>query len=97
MKDEKLSVEEIRQRVKPILDSHGVLKAELFGSYASGKADSDSDIDILVEFEDEKNLLDLSSLKLDLKEALDTEVDVMTYDSVHPLIRENIHSEKVEI
>ena len=56
-----------------------------------------SDIDILIEFEGSKSLLDLVRLKLNLEEALKFNVDVLTYNSLHPLLREQILAEEVEI
>ena len=57
----------------------------------------DSDIDILVEFEGEKSLLDLSGLKIELEEVLGRKVDVLTYNSLHPLLKERILEEQKAI
>jgi len=56
-----------------------------------------SDIDILVEFGAEKSLLDLAKLKIELEESLGRKVDVLTYNSLHPLLKERILSEQREI
>ena len=53
-----------------------------------------SDIDILLEFGAEKSLLDLAGLKIELEESLGREVDVLTYNSLHPLLKERILSEQ---
>ena len=45
--------------ILPFLKKFGVLKASLFGSIVRGEMTKDSDIDILVEFQDDKTLLDL--------------------------------------
>ena len=57
----------------------------------------DSDIDILVEFQGTKSLLDLVRLKMELEEVLKCRVDVLTYNSLHPLLEKQILSEQVEI
>ncbi|MGP3668261.1 MAG: nucleotidyltransferase family protein [Candidatus Bathyarchaeota archaeon] len=62
-----------------------------------GEERKDSDIDILVEFEGEKSLLDLAGLKIDLEEALGRKVDVLTYNSLHPLLRDRILQEQKAI
>jgi predicted nucleotidyltransferase len=97
MTDENLSLEDLRDRAKPVLDEHEVIKAEIFGSYARNEDNSESDIDILVELEDGKTLADMAELKSELEKELGRTVDILTYDSVHPEIREKIFSEAVEI
>jgi predicted nucleotidyltransferase len=59
-----------------------------------GEATEESDIDLLIEFEGRKSLLDLAGLKLDLQELLRRRVDVLTYKSLHPLLKERILSEQ---
>ena len=51
-------------------------------------------IDILVEFKGEKSLLDLVGLKIELEERLGKKVDVRTYNSLHPLLKERILNEQ---
>ena len=53
--------------------------------------------DILIEFEATKSLLDLARLKMNLEAALKCKVDVLTYNSLHPLLKEQILAEEVEI
>ena len=59
--------------------------------------DNNGDIDILIEFKGKKSLLDLAGLKIELEEKLKRKVDVLTYDSLHPLLKEHILAEQVEI
>lgn len=56
-----------------------------------------SDVDLLVEFEGRKSLLDIAGLKIELEDALGRKVDVVTYRSLHPLLRERILGEQVPI
>ncbi|MFB6158134.1 MAG: nucleotidyltransferase family protein [Candidatus Nanohalobium sp.] len=97
MPDEKLELEELRSRVRPILRRHDVSRAELFGSYARGEQDEESDVDLVVEFEGEKTLVDISRLRKELENSLGKDVDVLTYNSVHPNIRKRVEEEAVEI
>jgi len=93
-----VGVEEIKSLIIPILKRYGVKKASLFGSFVRGENTERSDIDIiLVEFEGERSLLDLSSLKIDLEEALGRRVDVLTYNSINPLLKERILKEQKAI
>lgn len=75
----------------------GVVRAGLFGSFARGDATADSDVDFLVEFEEDRTLLDLAGLRLDLREASGRDVDVATPGSLHPRLRNRILREVVRI
>lgn len=76
---------------------HGVVTASVSGSMAHGDDHSASDVDVLVEFEEGRTLLDLSGLRLDLEEPLEREVDVATPNSLHPQLRETILKLRVRI
>ncbi|MCK4734733.1 MAG: nucleotidyltransferase family protein [Methanophagales archaeon] len=87
-------IEEIKKTLIEALRKHEVKKAALFGSIVRGEITEESDIDLLIEFEGRKSLLDLAGLKLDLQELLRRRVDVLTYKSLHPLLKERILSEQ---
>jgi predicted nucleotidyltransferase len=83
----------LTDRRKDILDlarRHGARNLRLFGSEARGDARPDSDIDLLVDMEDGRSLLDLIGLSQDLEDLLGRHVDVVTASSLHPRIRENV-------
>jgi len=67
-----------RSMIGAIARSHGARSVRLFGSAARGEERADSDIDLLVEFEPGRNLLDLIGLENDLADALGRKVDVLT-------------------
>ncbi len=87
-------IKEIQEKIYPVLKRYDVGRAAIFGSFAIGNYNDDSDIDILVEFRGEKSLLDLAGLKIDLEELLKRQVDVLTYNSLYHLLREGILSEQ---
>jgi predicted nucleotidyltransferase len=91
------TIEEIKEKVLPILRRHDVLQAAVFGSVARGEATEKSDLDLLVSLPDDKSLLDLVRLELDLEEALGRKVDVLTYAALHRRIRERMLREQVAI
>ena len=90
----KRHVEQIRKKILPTLRQYDVTKAAIFGSFARGKTAKRSDIDLLVEFKGEKSLLDLAGLKIALQDLLKKKVDVLTYNSLHPLLKDRILSEQ---
>lgn len=91
------SLEDIKTIILPILKQYDVVKAAVFGSRVRGQSTDSSDLDLLVEFTGKKSLFDLVDLKLALEEKLHCKVDVLTYNSIHPLIKETILSEEVVI
>ena len=74
--------EDMKKQIKKILRERDVSKASIFGSYARGDADNDSDLDILVE-PSKKSLFELAGIKMDLEKILDREVDVLTYNGLN--------------
>lgn len=93
-----MSIEDVRKQVNPILRRNDVKKAAVFGSVARGEAKKNSDIDILIKFKgSDKTLLDLAGLKIDLEKKLNKKVDVVTYDSLHPLLKGIILKEQKAI
>ncbi len=85
----------IQKKIVPILKKHDVKKAGVFGSFARGEQNKKSDVDILIKYKrDNKSLLDLTGLRLDLEKKLDRKVDVLTYNSIHPLLKNIILDEQ---
>jgi predicted nucleotidyltransferase len=80
-----MNIEEIKKKVLPVVKRYEVQKAAIFGSFVRGEQREDSDIDILVEFKDRENktLLDLIGLELELQEVLNRKfvVDLLTAPS----------------
>ncbi len=92
-----MDINEIKKIILPILYKYQVKHSSLFGSVVKGKQKEESDIDILVELPEKASLLDLAGLELDLEDVLGKEVDVVTYNSLHPLLRDIILKEQVII
>ena len=80
------------------LKTFGVKCIGLFGSHARGEQKARSDVDFLIEYKGKnKSLFDLVNLKSDLEETLDRKVDLITYHSIYPGLRERILAEQVVI
>ena len=86
-----------REKALEILQKNGIKRAAFFGSIVRGEMTDESNIDILIEFEGRKSLLDLAGLKLDLEDALKRRVDLLTYRSLHPMLKDGILAEQVPI
>ncbi|MEN6379810.1 MAG: nucleotidyltransferase domain-containing protein [Methanofastidiosum sp.] len=94
---EKASKDKIREIIIPILKKHNVKRASLFGSIVSGNYTAKSDIDILVELEDDLSLLDFIDIKLEIEDATNKKVDLVEYDMIKPALREHILAEQEAI
>jgi predicted nucleotidyltransferase len=79
-----------RQDILRIAAAHGARNVRLFGSAARGEDRAGSDVDLLVDMEAGRSLLDLIALGQDLEDLLPRKVDVLTDQSVHPAIRPHI-------
>ncbi len=90
-----MSIDEIKEKSAPVLKKWGVSRAVLFGSYASGEAKEESDIDILVELPEDMSLLDFVGLKLDMERAVGKKVDLVEFESIKPSIRKSILKNQV--
>lgn len=66
------------------MQKHGAVKIGIFGSYARGEANSDSDLDLLVDFSSRKSLLTLIRIKRELSESLGIDIDLLTEAAVSP-------------
>lgn len=84
-----MDISTIRQAIIPIARSYGVKRIYLFGSYAKGTANEQSDIDLLVEKGKPLSLLKLSGMRQSVQEALNLSVDLMTTAG----ITEDFHKE----
>ena len=71
------------KELQRILREHGVISAQLFGSYARGEQTETSDLDLLVKMEDGRDLWDLGGLQYDLSERLGKKVDIATKLNKH--------------
>jgi predicted nucleotidyltransferase len=93
-----MKLEEIKNKILPILKRYDIKKAGIFGSFIRGEAREDSDIDILVEIErDDISLLDFVGIKLEIEEAVGRKVDLVEYSAIKPIIKKQILSEEVAI
>lgn len=73
-----LTIKQITEIVSEVAREYDVRKITLFGSYADGRNTSESDIDLLVEFNSENvSLLTIASLKYRLEELFGVDVDVI--------------------
>ena len=72
------TIDEIKVKVSPIAKNYGIRRASLFGSYARGTANDDSDIDICIDKGRMRSLIQYFAFINDLEKSLQCHVDVVT-------------------
>jgi|SRR3989344_3713320 len=90
-------IEDIKNRILPILREHNIKKAGIFGSYARGEQKKRSDVDILVKIPESWSLLAVAGLKTRLEIRLKKKVDLVEYELIRKEIREVILKDEVQI
>ena len=78
-----MTLNEIRQKVAPILERNGVQYAGVFGSVARGEDRPESDVDVLVDLKQPVSLLKFFALNDELETALGCKVDLVTRNSLN--------------
>jgi len=100
------TLDEIARRVRPVAEKYHLRAVYVFGSYARGEANEDSDVDLLVDDTDSGlRGLAYGGLYYDLEEALEKEISFVTADSLEGpchkksdiYFRENVARERREI
>jgi len=86
-----------RREILAVAAKHGARHVRIFGSVARGEADERSDIDLLVDMEPGRSLLDHASLWLELNTTLGCKVDVVSERGLKPRIRERVLREAVPL
>ena len=90
------STDELRAIISDIAKAYGVKKVALFGSYSMGTQTPNSDIDLLIDKGDIRGLFVFNSFVNALKERLNKEVDVITYNAFeHSLIKDTVRNEVI--
>ena len=72
------TIDYIRDKTVPIAKKYGVSRMSLFGSYARGEADKESDLDILIDRGKIRGMLQYFAFVYDLEDEFNCHVDVVT-------------------
>ncbi len=82
-----------RQAILETAARHGAQNVRVFGSFARGEQQEDSDVDLLVAIEYGRTLLDVIGLEQDLESLLGRRVEVLTDGGLSPYLEERIVAE----
>ncbi|BBJ27753.1 nucleotidyltransferase family protein [Athalassotoga saccharophila] len=90
-------VDFIRSQILPVFKKYNVKRAGIFGSVARGEDNIQSDVDILIELDDNLSLFDYIRMKLEIEEILGKSVDLVEYNAIKPSIKNKILEEEIRI
>jgi uncharacterized protein len=76
---------------------YGIRQVRLFGSVVRGDDRPDSDLDVLVDFEPRRTLLDLIGFEQDLEELFGRKVDVISARGINPRIEGQVLREAIPL
>lgn len=90
-------IQRYRQKILQLAEAHGARHVRVFGSVVRGEASATSDLDLLVQFDPDRSLLDHIALKQDLEDLLGCRVDVVEDEALHRSLRNRILAEAVDL
>lgn len=92
-----MSTQQLQQTIAEYFSTQPVLKAWLFGSYARGEENEDSDVDIMITLDKDAHvgLFKLSGMRLDLQDLIGKEVDLVTEKGLLPFARKSVNNDKI--
>ena len=82
-----MTLDEVKEKIIPILEQSGLQYAGVFGSVARGEARADSDVDILVKFSGPPTFASYLRLDESLRNQLGRDVDLVTEGAVNKFLR----------
>ena len=80
-----------------IQEKYHVSELGIFGSYVRGEDTEDSDVDILIDYDEAPTLIELIELEYYLSDLLGLKVDVVTKNSLKPPSKDRILLEAVTV
>lgn len=83
--------------IRTLARAHGAVSIELFGSAARREDRPDSDIDMMVELEEGRSLLDLIALSDDLQSALGRKIDTVSKSAMKPRVLAQARKDAVRV
>jgi predicted nucleotidyltransferase len=86
-----------RNEILEISTRYGAKEIKIFGSALRGEAKTNSDVDLLVELEPGRSLLDIIAIKQDLEDLLGCKVDIVTEAALSPYIRDEVLNQAVRL
>ncbi len=87
----------LRQQKSGIQEKYSVTELGVFGSYARGSQTEQSDVDVLIDYQEPLSLLELIHLENSLSDYLGIKVDVVTKRGMKSRILERVLPEVIYV
>ena len=88
---------DLRSLKDDLQKKYGIEEMALFGSYARGEANEDSDVDIAIMSTKNKNYFTLISAMHYIEEKLQKSVDIGYMDSIRPFVKKRIKDDLIYV
>ena len=95
MTGKKYSIDELKMIITPIAEKYEISRVYLFGSFARGDYNEESDIDIRIDKGKMKGMFALCGFYTEVSDALERKVDVLTTGSLSDTFLEDIKKDEV--
>lgn len=83
--------------IREVAARHGASNLRVFGSFARGTQQRDSDLDLLIDLAPGRSLLDVIAIQQDLEDLLGRRIDVVTTRSLSPYIRDSVLKDAIPL
>ena len=90
-------IRERREAISRLAANYGIRRVRIFGSVARGEAGPQSDVDVLVDFEPGRSLLDQVGFEQDLEALLGCRIDVISEGGISPYVEDRILQEALPL
>lgn len=90
-------LDNFKKQIKVILKKYPISKASIFGSFARGEENKNSDIDILIETSKPISLFVILKIEKELGQITQRKIDIVEYSAIKQSIRQNILNEAIPI
>lgn len=92
------TLKQIKTIIKPIMQKYGINEVYLFGSYARGEANGNSDIDLFCEKGIARTFVEQQTLIDELEENLGKKVDIVTFSSkMNENFEKNLMEDRIKL
>lgn len=92
-----MQINSIKELILGVLKKHPIKKAAIFGSFARNEANSNSDIDLLIESNQPITLFDVLRLENELMKATSRKIDIVEFSAIKKSIRANVLKDAIII
>lgn len=91
------NIEQYKKLILPVLNRYLIKRAAIFGSFAKGTMNINSDMDLLIEPEHDFTIFKMLRLEEEISSVLNRKVDLVEYSALKPSIRTEVLASAIPI